>query len=89
LGGLDDGIEEVLYRLDELEAVSLNLGRDVKRILRLQREIMERLDDRGGAEGRDEEATVQPRPRRRRRRRAVRNSGEGNRNGCDRQRDDG
>lgn len=88
-GALEDNIEEVLYRLDEVEAVSLTLERDVKRILRLQREILEQLEEGEGVEATGEDAAAPRRQRRRRRRRPVRNPGEGNRNGENRQRDDG
>lgn len=82
----EDQFDDIHHRLDSLETVVLRLERDVRKMLRLQREILEGFDDgRATAEIGDDIAA--PRPSQRRRRRKAQRRQSGGRE--DRQRDDG
>lgn len=82
----EDQFDDIHHRLDSLETVVLRLERDLRKMLRLQREILEGFDDgRSTPEIGDDNAA--PRPSHRRRRRKLQRRQQGGRE--DRQRDDG
>ena len=64
----EDHFDDIHHRLDSLETVVLRLERDLRKMLRLQREILEGFDDgRTTAEIGDERASPRPPAHRRRR----------------------
>ena len=82
----EEHFDDIHHRLDSLETVVLRLERDLRKMLRLQREILEGFDDgRTTAEIGDGLATTRQ-PSRRRRRKLQRRQPGGR---DDRQRDDG